>query len=51
MPEYILFHQMSGQGIFNFNELKFILKKILISALKKFKLIILNTKIEKIPQE
>jgi len=28
MPEYILFHQMSGQGIFTYNELKFILDKI-----------------------
>lgn len=38
MPEYILFHQMSGQGIFNFNELKFILKNIPYKCSKKIQI-------------
>ena len=28
MPEYMLFHNLSGQGVFNYKELKLILKKI-----------------------
>ena len=35
MPEYILFHQMSGQGIFSFDELKFILSQIPYNCSKK----------------
>lgn len=35
MPEYIFFHQLSGQGIFTINELKFILKNIPFKCTKK----------------
>ena len=28
MPEYMFFHQLSGQGIFNYDELNLILKQI-----------------------
>lgn len=35
MPEYIFFHQLSGQGIFTHKELKFILKNIPYQCTKK----------------
>ena len=38
MPEYILFHQLSGQGIFSYDELKFILNKIPYKCSKKIEI-------------
>ncbi len=38
MPEYILFHQLSGQGIFSYDELKFILNKIPYNCSKKIQI-------------
>lgn len=35
MPEYIFFHQLSGQGIFSLKELKYILSKIPYTCSKK----------------
>lgn len=35
MPEYLLFHQLSGQGVFSLKELKNILKKIPYKITKK----------------
>ena len=35
MPEYLLFHQLSGQGVFSLKELKYILKKILTYKITK----------------
>ena len=34
MPEYIFFHQLSGQGIFTYKELKYILNKIPYKCIK-----------------
>ena len=35
MPEYMFFHQLSGQGIFNYDELNLILKQIPYRCKKK----------------
>tara|TARA_B110000027_G_C16109523_1_gene297034 strand:+ start:1038 stop:2042 length:1005 start_codon:yes stop_codon:yes gene_type:complete len=37
MPEYMFFHQLSGQGIFNYKELKLILSKIPYACKKEIK--------------
>jgi hypothetical protein len=38
MPEYMFFHELSGQGIFNYKELKFILKRIPYTCKKELEI-------------
>ena len=49
MPEYLLFHQLSGQGVFNLKELKYILKKIPYRLVKSINIDVITYKNKKNP--
>ena len=49
LPEYIFFHEMSGQGILTYNELKFILKKIPYKLKKQINIDVISYKNKKNP--
>ena len=49
MPEYLFFHQLSGQGVFSLKELKYILHKIPYRITKKINIDEISHKNKKDP--